>query len=196
MDALIIFLQTHWISIIGTIIGLVYLYLEYKANILMWAASIVMALFYVYIFYHTKLYASMGIYTYFFFASIYGWIMWYRKKNENEEYTILRMNGRYKLPIVAACILTAIIIYAILIQFSDNQTYITIGDALTTAFNIVALWMASRRWAEQWLLLIPANAISAGLLFAQDDSVAACLFIIYFIVSILGYQRWKRIAIA
>lgn len=196
MDLTITFLGTHWVSIIGTIIGLIYLYFEYRANILMWAASVIMALFYIYIFYDTRLYASMAIYTYFFFASIYGWVMWYRKKNENEEYTILRMDNRYKLPIVIGVLLIAVFIYFILIQFSDNQVYITIGDATTTSLNIVALWMLSRRWAEQWLLLIPANALSAGLLFIQNDSIAACLFIVYFIVSILGYKRWKRIAVA
>ncbi|MBS5980461.1 MAG: nicotinamide mononucleotide transporter, partial [Dysgonomonas mossii] len=54
------FIENNWVSIVGAIIGLIFLYLEYKANVWMWAASIVMAAFYIYIFYSTQLYASMG----------------------------------------------------------------------------------------------------------------------------------------
>lgn len=192
------FIQTHWTSIIGTAMGLLYLYLEYKAKITMWIASMAMAAFYIYIFYTTQLYASMGIYIYFFFASIYGWIAWTRKQKNQEsaDYFIVLMSPKYIPVILISTVITFGIIYMILIYFTTNQSYITAGDALTTSLNIVALWMASRRWAEQWLLLIPANAISAALLFIQNDSISACLFIIFFIVSIFGYFNWRKLALS
>lgn len=194
MNILLAFIADNWISITGAIIGLVFLYLEYKANVWMWAASIVMAAFYIFIFYKTGLYASMCIYIYFFFASIYGWFMWIMR-NRNEETgneIITCMHKRYFPLIVGSVFVTFITIYIILVQFGDNPVYITVGDASTTALNIIALWMMSRKWVEQWLLVIPANAISSGLLFAQHDIMSGVLFFIYFIVSIFGYYRWKK----
>lgn len=196
MTDIITFIESNWISITGALIGLIFLYLEYKANVWMWAASIIMAAFYICIFYKTELYASMTIYIYFFLASIYGWVMWVmrnRDKNTGEE-IISTVPSKYILPLALGVILTFLIIYFILIQFSQSSIFITIGDAATTALNIVALWMISRKWTEQWLLVIPANLISGILLFAQHDSMSGTLFIIYFIVSILGYFRWKKIA--
>lgn len=192
------FIENNWVSIVGAIIGLIFLYLEYKANVWMWAASIVMAAFYIYIFYSTQLYASMGIYIYFFGASIYGWLAWIFRNRDTEtgDEIISHAAKRYTLPIIIGVALIAIFIYGILISFSDNNIYITIGDSLTTSLNIVALWMISRKWVEQWLLVIPANLISSILLFAQHDIMSGCLFFIFFVVSIMGYYKWKRLALA
>lgn len=190
------FFLEHGVSIAGAVIGLLYLYLEYKANVWMWAAGIAMSAFYIWIFYATHLYASMGIYIYFFAASIYGWIMWILKNRDKEtgEDIITRMQ-KNKIPIILiGIIFVGITIFLILIKNDTYRGYITIGDSLTTSLNIVALWMISRKWAEQWLLLIPANALSGLLLFAQDDITSGILFMVFFIVSIFGYINWKRMA--
>lgn len=190
------FFIENWVSIIGAIIGLLYLYFEYKANIWMWPASIIMSVFYVYIFYSTWLYASMGIYMYFLIASVYGWIRWFLKDRnvDTGEHIITRMNKRFVLPMIAAVLIVFGIIYFILLRYSIDQSYVTIGDAFTTSLNVVALWMASRKWAEQWLLLIPANVISCCLLYVQGDIMSTGLFSVFFIVSILGYFKWRRMA--
>lgn len=194
MDGIIRFIETNWISIVGATIGLIYLILEFRANVWMWAASIVMALFYIYIFYTTKLYASMGIYVYFFGASIYGWIVWIsRGKNKDTgEDIITHVPKKYIILLAIALTISFFLIYFILKKYSQNDTIITLGDSLTTALNIVALWMISRKWAEQWLLVIPANLISAILLFLQHDVMSSILFSIFFIVSFFGYFNWKR----
>lgn len=194
MESVLVFIENNWISITGAIIGLIFLYLEYKANVWMWAASIVMAAFYIYIFYTTRLYASMAIYIYFLLASAYGWLAWITRNRNKEtgEEVISHVEKKYLLPIIIAIISVFALIYLLLIQFSENKSIITIGDSLTTSLNIVALWMISRKWAEQWLLVIPANLISSCLLFAQHDIMSGVLFFIFFIVSIFGYFNWKR----
>lgn len=187
------FVQQNWISIVGSLMGILYLYLEYKANIWMWAASIAMAAFYIFIFYNSRLYASMGIYIYFFAASIYGWLIWlFKQKNSTSEGVTISRTPIKTWTIISITILfVAAVIYIILLTFSSNQGIITIGDALTTSLNIVALWMISRKWADQWLLLIPANAISFILLFIQHDFVSGSMFVIFFVVSIGGFFNWK-----
>jgi nicotinamide mononucleotide transporter len=194
MEDIFVFIENNRISIIGAVIGLIYLFLEYRANAWMWAASIVMAVFYIYIFYTTKLYASMAIYAYFLVASIYGWIAWVTRNRDREtgEEVISRMGKKYISPVIVAVVLVFVFIWFILTQFSENQSVITIGDSLTTSLNIVALWMISRKWAEQWLLVIPANLLSSCLLFLQHDIMSGILFFIFFVVSIFGYFNWKR----
>jgi nicotinamide mononucleotide transporter len=194
MDIILSFIENNRVSITGAIIGLVFLYLEYKANVWMWAASIVMTVFYIYIFYKTGLYASMGIYIYFFPASVYGWIVWIMRNRDKDSGAeiITHVGRRFIVPVILGVIIISLLIYFILIQFSHNPSFITIGDAVTTSLNIVALWMISRKWAEQWLLVIPANAVSSILLFVQQDVMSGILFFIFFVVSIFGYINWRR----
>ncbi len=194
MTVFLAFLENNLISIVGALIGLIYLYLEYKAKVWMWAASIVMAAFYIYIFYNARLYASMAIYIYFFIASVYGWIVWvmHNRDKETGDEIISHVGKKYIPVIVLSIVIISVAIYFILIQFSVNPILITFGDSLTTTLNIVALWMVSRKWAEQWLLVIPANLITSILFFAQQDKLSGCLFLIFFVVSIFGYRKWRK----
>lgn len=198
MENLSLFIEGNWISIAGSIIGIIYLYLEYKANVWMWAASVVMAVFYAVIFYRSNLYASMSIYIYFFFASLYAWVMWITRNRDSDtgDEIITNTPKRYTPCILANIFVITIFIYILLflLQPTQNPFYISAGDALTTSLNIVALWMISRKWAQQWLLIIPANAISSCLLFVQKDPMSGILFAIYFAVSIFGYMKWKKLA--
>lgn len=165
----------------------------------MWAASVLMALFYIIIFYKTNLYASMCIYIYFFFASLYGWIMWItRNRDKDTGNEIITNTPRRYIPhILIAVTFISVFIFSLLklLQPTENHILLSVGDAVTTSLNIVALWMISRKWAQQWLLVIPANAVSSLLLFIQHDPMSGILFFIFFIVSIFGYQKWKRLAI-
>lgn len=188
------FIEHNWVSIVGSLMGIIYLWLEYKANIWMWAASIAMAAFYIYIFYDTGLYASMCIYIYFFGASVYGWLMWlFRSKNEVGDDVIIRIPQGKWMTVLSAILLIWAVVYAILLLFSNNNGLITLGDSLTTSLNIVALWMVSRKWADQWLLLIPANFISSILLIVQQDIISGVMFIVFFIGSIYGFRKWKSL---
>jgi nicotinamide mononucleotide transporter len=49
------------LEIIGTIVGLVYLWLEYRASIYLWIAGIIMPAIYIFVYYDAGLYADFGI---------------------------------------------------------------------------------------------------------------------------------------
>ena len=64
------------LEIIGTLVGLLYLWLEYKASIYLWIAGIIMPAIYIFVYYNAGLYADFGINIYYLGAAIYGWMMW------------------------------------------------------------------------------------------------------------------------
>lgn len=199
------FVFDNKIDIIASCIGLLYLYLEYKANIFMWFASIIMALLFIYTFWDLSYYGSFTIYVYFFCASIYGWIVWIKSKKikpkkyakegveVNNSVQILRLPYKWRLIIIAIILIITTIIY-FLLQFTNEDSSFIIFDALVSSLNIVALWMASRRWAEQWFLLIPANLISSVMLYSQGNYATAVMFFVYFFGSIAGYINWRNLA--
>ena len=60
------------LEIIGTIVGLVYLWLEYRASIYLWIAGIIMPAIYIFVYYDAGLYADFGINIYYLAAAVYG----------------------------------------------------------------------------------------------------------------------------
>ncbi|MBO5720293.1 MAG: nicotinamide mononucleotide transporter, partial [Bacteroidales bacterium] len=65
-----------YIEILGAIVGIIYLWLEYKANIYLWVVSIIMPAIYLYIFYDAGLYADFAINIYYLLIALYGWFAW------------------------------------------------------------------------------------------------------------------------
>ena len=68
----------NYLELFGTLVGLVYLWLEYRASIYLWLACIIMPAIYLVVYYQAGLYADFGINVYYLIASVYGWIVWSR----------------------------------------------------------------------------------------------------------------------
>ncbi|OJV86651.1 MAG: hypothetical protein BGO34_03995 [Bacteroidia bacterium 44-10] len=179
------------IEIIGAIIGLLYLYLEYKANKWLWPVGVLMPVVYVWIFFQSKFYADMGINVYYFFASIYGWARWTKHQTEGDELPISHTPRRYILPLsVIGTALFAIIAF-ILIRFTDSP--VPYGDSFTTALSILGMWMLAQKYVEQWWFWFVVNIISCGLYVWKGLYPTSILFAIYSVISVFGYFKWKRI---
>lgn len=54
----------NFLELLGALVGVVYLWLEYKASIFLWLASIIMPAIYVFVYYQAGLYADFGIQIY------------------------------------------------------------------------------------------------------------------------------------
>lgn len=179
------------IEIIGAVIGLLYLYLEYKANKWLWPVGVVMPLVYVWIFFQSRFYADMGINIYYFFASIYGWIYWTRHKRQEEgELPVTHTPRRHLLPLTVTGIALFAAIAFILVRYTDSP--VPYGDSFTTALSILGMWLLARKQVEQWLFWFVVNVVSCGLYLWKGLYPTSILFAIYSVISVFGYFKWKR----
>ena len=112
------------------------------------------------VFLSAKIYADMGLQTYYVGISIYGFYQWTRKKHEihteNDSLPSDRiLYTHLSLPLFVGIIGTLAVVFAILWyllhQFTDSP--IPVGDAFTTSVGIVATWMLARRIIEHWNFL-------------------------------------------
>lgn len=158
----------------------------------LWVIGFMSSAFYVYIFFHVKFYADMGLNVYYLLVSIYGWIVWSKKseKQEKKIVPIIRLNlpAAIKLTIVTGVLFC--VMSFILSRYTDSP--VPHGDAFTTALSVVATWMLAHKILEQWWVWIFVNIFSAGLYVWRDLHLTAFLFCCYAIASVIGYYKWMK----
>ncbi len=97
-------------------------------------------------------------------------------------------------PRPAAYALLHAAIYWVLVRFTDST--VPFWDSFTTALCILAYWMLSRRWIEQWLVWLAVDAATVGLYLYKGIPVTAGLYALYSVLAVAGYMRWRRQAAA
>ena len=78
------FMESHWLDMLTTILGLAYIILEYRASIWLWAVGFVMQSLGIVLYYQKGLYADCGMEFYYLAMTVYGFIHWVRPKEGHE----------------------------------------------------------------------------------------------------------------
>ena len=185
------YIQTHWIEIVGAILSLIYLNLSIKQKVSLWFFGIISSVFYIVIFFQTKFYADMSLQFYYVFISIYGWLNWKRgNQGSGEELPTTQLSKRLLLNLVVATGLIYIVYYLILSKFTDST--IPKADSLVGALSVVGTWMLAKKFIENWLVWIVADALCVGLYIYKGLFPTAILFIVYTVMSVVGYWQWRK----
>lgn len=181
-----------YLEILGTLVGLVYLWLEYKASIYLWIAGIIMPAIYLFVYYDASLYADFGINIYYLLIAVYGWIVWKYGGNKEQKAAlpITHTPRNQYLPLTGTFLGTWVLIAWVLIRFTDSS--VPWLDAFTTALSIVGMWMLARKYLEQWIAWIGVDIVSTGLYIYKELNFTAILYGIYTLIAIFGYMKWKK----
>lgn len=185
------------LQVIGVILGLLYLWLEYKADIRLWIVGLIMPMVHGILYYQKGLYADSSMQVYYVLAGVYGWIIWERAKRRGKSpkankiaLKICHTPSKMVLPLFASYVLAHGIIYWFLTQFTNSN--VPFWDSLTTALSIIAMWMLSRKYVEQWLVWLFVDLITVGLYFYKGIPITACLYLLYSCLAFAGFLRWRK----
>jgi len=185
-------LAENYIELIGTVMGIIYLFLSVKGNIWLWFFGFCTSLLYVLVFFENKLYADMGINVYYVAISIYGWINWkFVGNDDSKELKIRRFNAYQLVVSIAVTAVFFIVIAFVLVRFTDAD--LAIPDAFTTAASIVATWMLARKIIQHWIYWIIIDAASLIIYIYKGLYPTAALFTVYTVMAVLGYFHWKKL---
>ena len=202
------------LQIAGVVLGLLYLWLEYRADIQLWIVGLVMPLVHGALYYKAGLYADCSMQVYYVLAGLYGWLVWRnapRKKPKtarnaaaagptdqtarSAEPAAVRIGHtplRYAAGLIAVYAAAHAGIYFLLSRFTNST--VPFWDAMTTAASIVAMWMLSRKYIEQWLVWLAVDLITIGLYLYKGIPLTAGLYALYSALAVAGYLRWRKLA--
>jgi len=180
------------IELLGAIIGLVFIFLEYRASSWLWIAGIVMSLFYIYIWYQADCLAWTLIYLYYLGANIYGLIVWMKNSGETSESGISNLPKKYYLLLSVIIVLLTPVIFIIVSRFTDTK--IPISESFSAALSVVGMWLLAKKYLQHWNIWMIVNPVTAlgslylGLYFSGG------MFAVYTVVSVMGFVRWRKLA--
>lgn len=183
----------RFLDILGFLVGLIYLFLEYRASIWLWLASIVMPAIDMVLYFKAGLYADFGMAIYYCLAAVYGYVCWLLpSKSSSPVATTSSGITHFPLRSVAPALAVLLAVWFLIWWFLSAHTNSTvpITDAFTTALSIVALWALARKYAEQWLLWLVVDAICCALYIHKGIPFKAIIYAIYTLFAIVGYRKW------
>jgi len=181
----------QYLEILGVFFSLLYLLFSIKQNLLLWPMGMIGAILYMVVFYQSKFYADMGLNGYYFFISIYGWVIWSKgKKGDKDGMPVTRI--RLKQGVILAMITVVAFTGTgfILDRYTDSP--IPYWDAFTTALSFTATWMLARKILEHWIIWVIVDVVSMALYFYRGLYPTFLLFAIYTVLAVIGYFQWKR----
>lgn len=183
----------NWLDILGTIIGLIYIFQEYKASIWLWVTGIVMPITYMFVYLEAGLYADFGMQVYYALAAIYGLLVWkFGKKRgqQTETMPITHVKKSLLLPSLQLFLTAWGGIYLVLTNLTNST--VPVLDSFGNALSIIGLWWLARKYIEQWLVWIVVDTELAALYIYKDIPFTAGLYFLYVLIAIAGYLKWKK----
>lgn len=178
------------LQIIGVVLGLIYLYLEYKANIYLWVVGLIMPVVHGYLYFTSGLYADFCMQLYYVLAGIYGWIVWNNAPKKKSKGAIQHTPLKEIPVLFLIYAVLHVAIYFFLVKFTNST--VPVMDSFTTALCILAYWMLSKKYVEQWLVWLVVDATTVGLYIYKGIPITAGLYFLYTILAIAGYLRWRK----
>mgnify|MGYP000883758248 FL=1 len=218
------FLSTHWLDIVTTILGLIYLVLEYRASIALWVVGIVMPAMDIYLYWSHGLYGDAGMAVYYTLAAIYGYAVWKfgakwkamikRKGSDKKEGASAVSSDKKEgasavsssseeLPVTffpRRLILRTLVFFVLAwaatyyVLVAYTNSTVPLLDAFTNALSFVGLWALARKYVEQWLFWIAVDVVCCYLYVVKGIPFKAGLYGLYVVIAVMGYWKWKGLA--
>lgn len=189
-DLLQAWLSSHYIELLGSVLGFIYIFLSIRQHIFTWPVGLITSALYVYVFLDSKFYADMLLQVYYVGVSIYGWYYWLKgNPGPEKELQVSKMPRGLYLPVIGIAALLFLLFLFGLKYYTDSP--VPFGDSLTTALSVVATWMLARKYLEHWLIWIFVDSFSAILYGLKDLWPTVILFLIYTGMAVVGYRKWK-----
>ena len=186
------FLSIYWLDILTTVLGLIYIWLEYRASIALWFVGIIMPALDVWLYWSHGLYGDAGMAVYYTLAAVYGFYIWKFKKTRKlkQSLPIIHLPRRQYLPATLFFLFAWGATYYILVNWTNST--VPLLDSFTNALSFVGMWALARKYLEQWLFWIVVDVVCCFLYIQKGIPFKASLYGLYVVIAIAGYYKWKQ----
>jgi len=188
--------QTTWIEAIAVISGIVSVWYSRKENILVFPTGLLNTTIYIYLSLKGHLLGEASVNLYYTIMSLYGWYLWTRKNQNNQELILQITNSNTKDRIQQFLFFAGVyaIIYFSLVYLKKSfaPEAIPWADALASASAYTAMWLMAKKKVESWFWWVLTNIASIPLYFIKGYTFTSVQFLVLLILANAGWIEWSR----
>lgn len=174
----------------AVVFGIVSVYLSVRENVWSWPTAIVNVSLYVYIFFHARLYADMGLQVFYICISFYGWWNWLYGGENRTELHVSRLRREMAILLAIGGVLGAAAL-GTLLDRTTNADFPYIDSTLTVA-SLIAQYLMTRKVLENWAIWVVADVAYVGMYISKNLYPTAFLYSVFLVLATMGWFQWKR----
>ncbi len=174
--------------------GVAAVFLTVRQNVWCWPLGLVNVALSAIVFAQAKLYADAGLQVVYLALCLYGWYVWLHGGKDRGPLAVSRTSGLAGAVLALGGIGFAAGLGFVLHRHTDAA--LPFWDASTASFSLVAQWMQTRKWIENWLVWIVVDAVYVGMYVVKGLFLMAGLYLAFLVLAILGLIAWRRSLLA
>jgi nicotinamide mononucleotide transporter len=185
----IAYLQANWVELAGFVTTCVGIWLTTKRLMICWPVILAADIFYLIVFFTSKLYSDALLQVFFIAFTLYGWWNWWQGVREEGEVRVVPLSARGLLAGIAVGAVGAVALGGLMIRIGASLPYL---DAALTSYSLVGSWWGARKHTANWWLWIVVDGVYIGEYAYKGLWLTAVLSVILVGLAVLGLRDWRR----
>lgn len=187
--------NTSWLEYIAVFAGIASVWFSRMENILVYPVGLVNTIIYIYLSFKYHLLGEASVNLYYTVMSIYGWILWTRKNQEQQPTLIITSSSRkdwQKQLLFFSFFYISIFISLAYLKKEFAPGAIPWADALASATAFTGMWLMARKKVESWYWWIATNIASIPLYFVKGLVFTSVYYLVLLVFAFWGLAEWRR----
>jgi len=194
------------LEVIAVILGVAYLVLAMRQNILCWYAAFGSTAIFSWLFWDVSLVMESGLNVYYLIMAVYGWWVWRGNAQASSALSAGTTAGieaieikaveikrwslsRHALVIIGILLISLATGYGLEQNTSAALPYL---DSFTTWGAVITTYMVAQKILENWLYWLVIDTVAIYLYIDRELYLTALLMCIYVVLAVLGWFMWLK----
>ncbi len=176
-------------EVFGFITGAVCVWLTVKEHLWNWPIGIANNVFFIALFWQTRLYADMGLQ---FVYIVLGALSWYWWLHGGQSRSPLRVSCVPVSVALGVALLSVVSTFGMTLYLQRIHDAAPFWDALTTVLSLAAQYLLTRKWLENWWVWLTADAVYIGLYGFKHLYLTGALYALFLGMCVIGLKQWRK----
>lgn len=187
--------NTTLLEFIAVVAGIGSVWFSRVENILVYPVGLINTIIYIYLSIKGHLYGEASVNFYYTVMSIYGWILWTRKDQQQQLIVnITRSNKKEWLQQVGFFSGFYLVIFFSLFYMKKAfaPEAIPWADAFASATAYTGMWLMAKKKVESWYWWIATDLASIPLYFVKHYAFTSVYYLILLVFAFWGLAEWNK----
>ena len=187
--------QTSWLEFSAVIAGILSVWFSRRESIWVYPTGLFNTIIYIYLSFKSALLGEASVNFYYTVMSIYGWILWAKKDQQQQHVLHISTSSRKQwLGQIAFFGAFYFAVYFSLTYLKKDfaPQAIPWADAFASATAYTGMWLMARKKVESWHWWIATNISSIPLYFIKHYVFTSVYYLVLLIMAVSGLIEWSK----